>query len=67
MNMVSLLGLGLVLSYNVMGINPAGQPTNGAVGLIIAFVAVLLILWAVWQSKRETAEMREAVGSIEAK
>src|SRR5512135_1198168 len=54
MNMVSLLGLGLVLSYNVMGINPnakQGEPaTDWKVGLIVAVVAVLLILWAVGKS-----------------
>ncbi len=75
MNMVSLLGLGLVLSYNVAGIRPDTEsgdparwginlPTNATVGLIVAAVAMLLVLWAVWNSKRETAEMRDAVGSI---
>ena len=68
MNMVSLLGLSLVLSYNVMGINPnakPGQPaTDPTVGLIVAAVAVLLIMWALWQSKRETAEMKQAVSSL---
>jgi K(+)-stimulated pyrophosphate-energized sodium pump len=66
MNMVSLLGLGLVLSYNVMGINPNVQPgaapSNPLIGLVIAVVAALLIFWAVWNSKRETAEMRSIVG-----
>ncbi len=64
MNMVSLLGLGMVLSYNVMGINPAqqGAGTVWQIGLIVAAVAVLIILWALRNSKRETAEMRELVG-----
>ncbi|MCL4193390.1 MAG: sodium-translocating pyrophosphatase [Thermoguttaceae bacterium] len=65
MNMVSLLGLGLVLSYNVVGINPSGAPTAWPIGLLVAFVSLLLILWAVWRSKHETAEMREIVGSLE--
>jgi K(+)-stimulated pyrophosphate-energized sodium pump len=67
MNMVSLLGLGLVLSYNVMGINPA-NPAVGTVwqiGAAVAIVAVVLILWAVRKSKHETAEMRSIVGQIE--
>jgi len=64
MNMVSLLGLGLVLSYNVMGINPAGKATNWRIGLISAAVAILLILWAVWRSKHETAEMKQVVGEL---
>ena len=66
MNMVSLLGLSLVLSYNVMGINPnrpEGKAAEGwHIGLIVAVVAVLLVLWAVWNSKRETAEMKEVTG-----
>ncbi len=64
MNMVSLLGLSLVLSYNVMGINPAekGAGTVWQIGLIVAAVAALIILWALHNSKRETVEMRELVG-----
>jgi K(+)-stimulated pyrophosphate-energized sodium pump len=69
MNMVSLLGLGLVLSFNAMGINPNAAPgtpaTNATVGLVIAVVAVLMIFWAVRKSQRETAEMRQAVASIQ--
>ena len=69
MNMVSLLGLGLVLSYNVMGINPnakSGEPTtNWLVGLLITALAVAGIAWAVWRSKHESAEMREIVGGLD--
>ena len=75
MNMVSLLGLSLVLSYNVMGIRPdvAGSPENWSknlptdwkIGLIVAAVCLLLVLWAIWRSKHETAEMKEIVGSLE--
>ncbi|HLP00550.1 MAG TPA: sodium-translocating pyrophosphatase [Opitutaceae bacterium] len=62
MNMVSLLTLGLVMHYNV--IDPkvaAGDPvaTARAVGIVISFVALAAIIWAVWQSKRETPEMME--------
>ena len=69
MNMVSLLGLGLVLSFNVMGINPSAKPgqpaTNWGIGLLVAVIALLMILWAVWRSKHETAEMTEIVGGLE--
>jgi K(+)-stimulated pyrophosphate-energized sodium pump len=81
MNMVSLLGLGLVLSYNVAGVHPkvdafrADQsvmtklpnlPTEWPIGLAVVVVCVLLILWAVYRSKHETAEMREIVGTLDA-
>jgi K(+)-stimulated pyrophosphate-energized sodium pump len=70
MNMVSLLGLGLVLSYNVVGVRPdtaasgpegwaKNLPTNWPVGLVVAVAALVLTLWAVYKSKRETAEMAE--------
>jgi K(+)-stimulated pyrophosphate-energized sodium pump len=65
MNMVSLLGLGLVLSYNVMGINPNApegeKATDPTVGLTVAAVSVVLILLAVWKSKRETKEMKQVL------
>ena len=78
--MVSLLGLGLVLAYNVAGVHPdvakfdknmsvsdklANLPTQWWVGIIVVVVCVLLTLWAVWRSKHETAEMREIVGSLD--
>ncbi len=75
MNMVSLLGLSLVLSYNVMGIRPdvlgspenwsKNLPTEWKIGLVVAAVCAALVLWAVWRSKHETAEMREIVGSLD--
>jgi len=78
MNMVSLLALGLVLRNNVMGIRPNTDsadpavwstqlPTRWLVGLLVAVVCVALILWAVWQSKRESADMRQIVGSLDEK
>jgi K(+)-stimulated pyrophosphate-energized sodium pump len=57
MNMVSLLTLGLVLKFNV--IEPKGGGAARSVGIVIAFVALAAIIWAVWQSKRETPEMME--------
>ena len=80
MNMVSLLGLGLVMHYNVAGVQPnvgkfdpnmpvttvlANIPTEWRVGLTVAVVCILAILWAVWRSKHETSEMREIVGALE--
>jgi K(+)-stimulated pyrophosphate-energized sodium pump len=80
MNMVSLLGLGLVLKNNVVGVNPdislfdpkapmtsvlPNLPTNWPVGLAVFVVAVLLIIWAVWRSKSESAEMKEIVGTLD--
>jgi K(+)-stimulated pyrophosphate-energized sodium pump len=70
MNMVSLLGLGLVLTNNVVGVRPDTAapgpegwakmlPTNWPVGLVVAAAALILTLWAVYQSRRETAEMLE--------
>lgn len=49
MNMVSLLTLGLVLSYNIT------SPKSGSlvVGIIVAVICAASIGWAVWQSKRE--------------
>ena len=55
MNMVSLLTLGLVLNYNI--INPRIPGT--IIGLIVAFVAIAAVAWAIWQSKRETELMPE--------
>lgn len=80
MNMVSLLGLGLVLNYNVAGVRPDVEKfdpnmpvnstlpnlaTNWHVGLAVAVVSILLIVWAVWRSKHETAAMREVVGNLD--
>ena len=57
MNMVSLLTLGLVTHYNAIA--PKGGTDARAVGLVVAFLALGAIVWAVWQSKRETSELRE--------
>ncbi|MDY3551037.1 sodium/proton-translocating pyrophosphatase [Gemmata sp. JC717] len=52
MNMVSLLALPLVMMHNVKD-----GTGNWTVGAAVAGVAVLAVLWAWWQSKKETAEM----------
>jgi K(+)-stimulated pyrophosphate-energized sodium pump len=52
MNMVSLLALPLVILHNVKdGIG------NQMIGVAVASVSGLLVLWAWWQSKKETADM----------
>jgi K(+)-stimulated pyrophosphate-energized sodium pump len=53
MNMVSLLVLGLVLQYNVVGLAKSGAAENRWLALGGAAVCVALVGWAVWQSKRE--------------
>jgi K(+)-stimulated pyrophosphate-energized sodium pump len=58
MNMVALLGLGLVLKYNVVGISPGGSTVRW-VGAVVALTCFAAIAWAVWQSKRESEEMNE--------
>jgi hypothetical protein len=65
---LSLLSLGLVLRYNVAGVNPntsgsgpaewtRNLPTHWGIGLLVAMVSFALIAWAVWQSRRETQEI----------
>jgi K(+)-stimulated pyrophosphate-energized sodium pump len=55
MNMVSLLALPLVILHNVK--SPAPGTGNPMLGLGVAGVALLAVLWAWWQSKKETAAM----------
>jgi K(+)-stimulated pyrophosphate-energized sodium pump len=59
MNMVALLGLGLVLKYNVVKEGPLGEQAKPMIGLVVALLCLATISWAVWQSKRESAEMKE--------
>jgi K(+)-stimulated pyrophosphate-energized sodium pump len=54
MNMVSLLALPLVIQYNIVD----GTVGTGT-GLAVLAVAVLAVGWSWWQSKRESAEMRQ--------
>jgi len=51
MNMVSLLTLGLVARYHASG------TAEGRGGIVIAILGLVVVLWAVWQSKRETPEV----------
>jgi K(+)-stimulated pyrophosphate-energized sodium pump len=63
MNMVSLLGLGLVLKYNII----IGTDVDNRlkVGLIVAFICFVALAWALWQSKRETEEMKAVEATLE--
>ena len=68
MNMVAMLTLtSIVLSYNMAGIPSSltKTPPNAMIGAVIVVVCLALIVWAVIKSKKETAEMREVVGSLD--
>ncbi len=60
MNMVSLLALGLIIKHNVVT-GTAGR----AVGLLVALLGAVAIGWSIWQSKRESKEMREMEAQLE--
>jgi len=53
MNMVSLIALPLMITYNVGG-------SSAGVGWAVVVVCLAAVVWALWQSKRETAEMSQA-------
>lgn len=55
MNMVSLLVLPLVLTYNVKH----GTHSDSFVGYVVILVGLLAVAWSWWQSKRDTPELRE--------
>ncbi len=71
MNMVAMLTLtSVVLKFNLVGVKsslPGASAPNAGIGAIIAGVCLLLIIWAVWRSKSESAEMTEVVGGLEDK
>jgi len=58
MNMVSLLILPLVITYNVRTAFSLDDSLNWAVGLIVLTIALVAVTWSWWQSKRESAEMK---------
>ena len=61
MNMVSLIVLPLVMQYNVSAkTSQFVKQVNPTVGWIVGILALAAIAWAVWQSKRETEEMKQA-------
>ena len=58
MNMVSLLALGLVLTFNTVsprGGTPDSMWALRIIGGLAALICAIAIAWAVWQSKREGA------------
>jgi K(+)-stimulated pyrophosphate-energized sodium pump len=59
MNMVSLLALPLVMRYNISA-KAEGfvQDVSPTTGWIVGAVCLAALVWAVWQSKRETPEMK---------
>jgi hypothetical protein len=67
MNMVSLLIIGLILPYDTHvrellakhGVNVAGKPMDKLFWVVIA-LGIVGLIWAVWQSKRETKAELEA-------
>jgi K(+)-stimulated pyrophosphate-energized sodium pump len=62
MNMVSLLALGLVLQYNVIAPKLAAPGTEWAmktIGAMAALLCSIAVVWAIWQSKREGAEITQ--------
>jgi len=62
MNMVSLLALGLVLKFNIIN---GTSPDKLKVGLIVAFICLVTLWWAIWQSKRESEEMKQMEQAVE--
>jgi K(+)-stimulated pyrophosphate-energized sodium pump len=65
MNMVSLLTLGLVMSFNVMSPKSGSPEVLWALKTIGGMAAVLcagVIAWAIWQSKREVAGLTDIGG-----
>jgi K(+)-stimulated pyrophosphate-energized sodium pump len=55
MNMVSLLVLPLVLTYNIK----QGTHSSSWIGYLVIVVALLAVSWSWWQSKRDTEEMQK--------
>jgi K(+)-stimulated pyrophosphate-energized sodium pump len=55
-NMVSLLGLGLVMEYNLTEPRQAEAAAEAGpvIGVIVAVLCVIAVAWSVWQSKRES-------------
>lgn len=63
MNMVSLLGLVLVMNFTLSPV--PDRPSNEVIGIIGAIICIALIGWSVWQSKRESSEMKEVEKELE--
>ena len=63
MNMVAMLSLtSVVLKYNMAGVaNPADPSAvpNGYIGAMLSLLFIAVIVWAIRNSQKETAEMKE--------
>ncbi len=57
MNMVSLITLGVVMKYTVIDDKLPTQ--SRVIGLLVGLICLVVIGWAVWQSKRESKELQE--------
>jgi K(+)-stimulated pyrophosphate-energized sodium pump len=66
MNMVSLLVLVLVMKFGVTQTNQSID-SGWILGLVVGVIAIVAILWAVRNSKKESPEMLEAEKMLEAK
>jgi K(+)-stimulated pyrophosphate-energized sodium pump len=68
MNMVAMLTLtSIVLKFNLVGIKgtqPGAEAPDATYGVILVVVFVLMIVWAIVRSKKETAEMKDLDGSL---
>ncbi len=58
MNMVALLFLPIMLSYNAVSINPGGT-SQPVIGVLISIAALVMIYWAVQRSRKDSDEMLE--------
>ncbi len=63
MNMVSLLGLVLIMDGTLRPVE--GRPSNIWIGIVGTIICIGLITWAVLQSKKDTKEMQEVGAELE--
>ena len=74
MNMVSLLIIGLILPYDKTVLEILGKQgvvvtpkAHDTLFWVVIIVSILGLVWAVWQSKRETDTMKETQQTLAAK
>lgn len=64
MNMVSLLGLGLILKYSISSSGLAPSEAGGSIrviGVTVVILCVAAVAWAIWQSKREGGDIAKTI------
>ena len=62
--MVSLLGLGLILKFNIIsprGVSTSGFGTARVIGILVVALCIAAVGWAVWQSKREGGDIAKTI------